>query len=68
MFSHEAIMTDEIRKQFSGLMSDLAAAHVAAGRLEDKVDGMIAAYDKALADPQFRCPTYLMACIEALRP
>ena len=61
-------MTDEIRKSFSGLMSDLAAAHVAAGRLENKIDAMRTLYDLALQDEQFKCPTYLHAAIEALRP
>lgn len=32
-----------------------------------KIDAILLAYDRALADPNFKCPSFLMAALEAAR-
>lgn len=32
-----------------------------------KIDAILIAYERAISDPQFKCPSYLMAAIEAAR-
>ena len=68
MFTHEAIMGQSTSEILAETKSILADCHVAAGRLEDRIDALLAVYDAALKDPESKIPTPLMVMIESFRP
>lgn len=59
----------QFREILSG-MTDLTADMKALdARLDErhKLNAIVIAYDRAQEDPEFKCPSYLMAVIEAAR-
>lgn len=59
----------EFRRILSGLNDMTADMRALDARLDErhKLNAIVIAYDRAREDPQFKCPSYLMAVIEAAR-
>lgn len=60
---------EQFREILAGIHNHTADVQSLNTRLDErrKIIAIVGAYDLARADPQFKCPSYLMAAIEAAR-
>lgn len=59
--------TELLNRTLAECYSILTAPVVAPLSIEDRVAAVLAAYDRAIKDPECKVPTYLHFTIEALR-